>query len=113
MEDQLGVSVTSVYNKLQRIEPHTSRAFVRYAYEATVSVLREIGGVPRNFLSGYSMRIVDGNQLAARNIESRKRDRFALHLFPASHWLFLILVMTVYGLLPNRRWICTRAIDSG
>lgn len=80
MEDQLGVSVTSVYNKLQRIEPHTSRAFVRYAYEATVSVLREIGGVPRNFLSGYSMRIVDGNQLAST--EHRIKETRSLRAAP-------------------------------
>lgn len=80
MAKQLGVSITSVYNKLQRIEPHTSRAFVKYAYEATVCVLREIGGVQRNFLSGYAMRIVDGNQLAAS--EHRIKETRSLRAAP-------------------------------
>lgn len=80
LKEQLGVSITSVYNKLQRIEPHTSRAFVKYAYEAAVTVLREIGGVQRNFLSGYAMRIVDGNQLAAS--EHRIKETRALRAAP-------------------------------
>lgn len=80
MAAQLGVSITAIYNKLQRIEPQTSRAFVKYAYEATVSVLREIGGVQRNFLSGYAMRIVDGNQLAAS--EHRIKETRSLRAAP-------------------------------
>lgn len=64
MAKELGVSVTSVYNKLQRIEPPTSRALVRHAYQRAVDVQQEIGGVQRNLLAGYAMRILDGNHLA-------------------------------------------------
>lgn len=64
MINEMEVSVTSVYNKLQRIEPPTSRALVQHAYRSAAEVQQEIGGVPRNLLSGYAMRILDGNHLA-------------------------------------------------
>jgi IS4 transposase len=64
MASEMGVSVTAVYNKLQRIESQTSRALVRHAYQYAVEVQREIGGVQRNLLPGYAMRILDGNHLA-------------------------------------------------
>lgn len=64
IQDQLQVSITSVYNKLQRIEPQTSRALVRHAYEQTVAICREVGCVSRNDLPGYVTRILDGNHLS-------------------------------------------------
>lgn len=63
MFDRLDVSVTSIYNKLQRIEPQTSQALVRHAYREAVAVCREIGGVPRHDVPGYATRILDGNHL--------------------------------------------------
>lgn len=64
MYEQLDVSVTSVYNKLQRVEPPISQAVVRQAYQQTVAVCRQLGGVSRNDLAGYATRILDGNHLA-------------------------------------------------
>lgn len=80
MAEQLGVSITSIYNKLQRIEPQTTRAFVKYSYEATVALQREIGSVQRNILSGYALRIIDGNHLAAT--EHRIKETRALRAAP-------------------------------
>lgn len=80
MSERLGVSITSVYNKLQRIETQTSRAFVKYAYEAAVAVQREIGGVQRNALSGYSLRIIDGNHLSGT--EHRIKETRSLRAAP-------------------------------
>lgn len=77
---ELGVSVTSVYNKLQRIEPATSRALVRHAYQYAVEIQQEIGGVPRNLLPGYAMRILDGNHLAGT--EHRIKETRALKAAP-------------------------------
>jgi IS4 transposase len=61
--EQLGVSCTALYNKLQRIEPQTSRALVVGAYQQTVEVQRTIGNVKRYDVPGYSTRILDGNHL--------------------------------------------------
>lgn len=64
MFEKLDVSVTSVYNKLQRVEPQTSRAIVHHSYEQIVAINREIGSVALNDLPGYKTRILDGNHLA-------------------------------------------------
>lgn len=80
LSEQLGVSITSIYNKLQRIEPQTSRAFVKYSYEATVAIQREVGGVHRNALSGYALRILDGNHLSGT--EHRIKETRALRAAP-------------------------------
>ena len=64
MTDEISVSVTAVYNKLQRIEPQTITATVRYCYQQTVEVCQQIGGVKRNDLPGYATRILDGNHIS-------------------------------------------------
>lgn len=63
-EKQLLVSKTAMYEKLQRVEPPTSQALVRHAYRQVVEVRRALGSVPRHRLSGYVMRILDGNHLS-------------------------------------------------
>ena len=63
MANELGVSNTALYNKLQRIEPNTSRSLVQRAYDCAVEINKAIGGVKRNDLPGYSTRILDGNHL--------------------------------------------------
>jgi IS4 transposase len=64
MRDQLGVSLTATYGKLQRIEPGLSQALVRYAYQQTVAVRKAFGTRPRHDIAGYETRILDGNHLA-------------------------------------------------
>ena len=64
MFENIDVSVTSLYNKLQRIEPQTSRALVRHAHEQIVAINRQIGLVAHNDVAGYTTRILDGNHLA-------------------------------------------------
>ena len=62
--EQLDVSVTSVYNKLQRVEPQTSRALVRHAYRECVAVCPRLGGAADPDVRGYATRILDGNHLS-------------------------------------------------
>ena len=64
MKDELLVSKTAVYEKLQRIEPQTVRELVRYSYQRVVEVRREFGGVPQHELAGYDERILDGNHFS-------------------------------------------------
>lgn len=65
MQEQLGVSVTAVYEKLQRIELPVTQQLVRQSYRQSVEICQAIGGVARHDVSGYSTRILDGNWLAA------------------------------------------------
>jgi len=60
---RLGASCTALYNKLQRIEPQTSRALVQHSYRSTVETQKVLGGVERHDVAGYQTRILDGNHL--------------------------------------------------
>lgn len=64
MKEQLGVSVTAVYEKLQRVELPIAQRLVRHSYRQTVEVCKAVGCVAQNDLPGYSTRILDGNWLA-------------------------------------------------
>jgi hypothetical protein len=63
--EEIGVSVTSVYNKLQGIEPETSACLARYSAEAITPIIEEIGGALPPLLPGYRVKILDGNCLEA------------------------------------------------
>jgi hypothetical protein len=63
--DTLPVSVTSVYNKLNGIEPPISCALVHHTADRLGNVIRAMGGQMPDLLPGYRVRILDGNHLAA------------------------------------------------
>ena len=62
---EMGVSVTSLYNKLNGMETTTSRALVR---ETAVEFARDIAdlkGARRPWLPGYRVKVLDGNCIEA------------------------------------------------
>jgi Transposase DDE domain len=59
------VSLTSVYNKLQGIEPEVCCELVRYTAARLLPVQRLVHGRLAPWLPGYRVRILDGNHLAA------------------------------------------------
>jgi IS4 transposase len=63
--DWFGVSVTSLYNKLQGVEPTVSAELVRYAANRIGDVIRVLGAELPALLPGYTVKILDGNALAA------------------------------------------------
>jgi IS4 transposase len=63
--DWFPVSVTSLYNKLQGIEPDVSAELVRYAADRIGNVVTALGGELPALLPGYPVKILDGNALAA------------------------------------------------
>jgi IS4 transposase len=79
--EEISVSITSVYNKLNGLEPEIAAALVRYtAYELT-PVIGEMGGARAPLVKGYRTKILDGNCLAAtqhRLKELRQRAAGAL-----------------------------------
>lgn len=64
-DEDIAVSVTSIYNKLEHVEPETSAALVRYSAQATGAVIEAMGAKLPPWLPGYRMKILDGNCLRA------------------------------------------------
>ena len=62
-KESIGVSVNSVYDKLQGIETAVSRALVRQTASQMRAIIEATGGVRKPLLRGYRTKIVDGNHL--------------------------------------------------
>jgi Transposase DDE domain len=65
IKDRIPVSITSVYNKLDGIEPAVSAELVRHTARRLEPVIRQLGGQLPEVLPGYRVKILDGNHLAA------------------------------------------------
>lgn len=63
--ESLPVSITSLYNKLNGIEPGITAALVKHTADRLGPVIAEMGGELPALLPGYRVRIIDGNHLAA------------------------------------------------
>lgn len=59
--EDIGVSVTSVYNKLNGIETETSAELVRYASEQVEPIIIELLGEQTPLLPGKRIKLLDGN----------------------------------------------------
>ncbi len=64
-KEQIGVSVASVYNKLNGIEVNTSAELVRYAAGAVRPIIEGLNGTRRSPLPGYAVKLLDGNCIEA------------------------------------------------
>ena len=60
-EEDIGVSITSFYNKLNGIEAETSAALVRYASAQVSPIIESLGGTNPAPLPGYRLKLLDGN----------------------------------------------------
>ena len=63
--EDIAVSLTSVYNKLNGLETPVAAAFVRSVFQQLEPVQRQLGGTLPELIPGYQVRILDGNHLAA------------------------------------------------
>jgi hypothetical protein len=63
--EEIGVSITSVYNKLNGISTVTSSELVRESAAQCAEIVREMGGERAPWLEGYRIRILDGNCIEA------------------------------------------------
>lgn len=64
-ESDRTVSLTAVYNKLDRVETVVSEALVADAASQAEGVIDDLGGCLEPWLPGYHCRILDGNHLSA------------------------------------------------
>ena len=62
---EIEVSIQSVYNKLNGLEPHIVEALVRYGAMKAKALIVKLGGALPSLLEGYRVKILDGNHLAA------------------------------------------------
>jgi hypothetical protein len=79
LDQSVPVSLTSVYNKLQGIEPNVSAELVRYTAGRLLPVQDLVHGMRDPWLVGYKVRILDGNHLAAtqHRLEETRREAAA------------------------------------
>ena len=64
-EEEMGVSVGAVYDKLKGGEVHTSAELVRFSVAQFAPLIQELGGLREAWVPGYRGKIVDGNCLEA------------------------------------------------
>ena len=64
-EKEIGVSITSVYNKLNGIESNTSAELVRYAAKEAKPIIEALGGAINPLLPGFRAKLLDGNCIKA------------------------------------------------
>lgn len=61
----ISVSLTSLYNKLQGIEPEVSSQLVAHTARQLQPLIQEVGGALPEPIPGYEMNVLDGNAIAA------------------------------------------------
>lgn len=61
--EEMNVSRTAVYDKLNGVETNVSSAIVRETARSMASLIEFVGGKSPQILSGYKIRILDGNCL--------------------------------------------------
>jgi IS4 transposase len=65
IHERVPVTLKSVYEKLQHIEPPVSAALVNHVAGRCDGLVRELGGTCLALLPGHRVKILDGNHLAA------------------------------------------------
>jgi hypothetical protein len=65
VQEDLPVTLSALYGKLDGTEPDVCAALVRYTASRLGSVIEELGGQLPSLLPGYRVKIIDGNHLAA------------------------------------------------
>lgn len=60
-KEQIGVSITSLYNKLNGIESATSAELVRYAAGQVAPIIEKLGAETVCALPGFRIKLLDGN----------------------------------------------------
>jgi IS4 transposase len=63
--ENISVSVTSLYNKLNGMKTETSAALVRYVARESEGIIREMEGELPAILPGYRTKLLDGNCIEA------------------------------------------------
>ena len=74
--EHIGVSATSVYNKLNGLEPAVTAGLVNFASDQAGALIEQLGGAKPPPLPGWRMKVLDGHWLGGR--EHRLKELRAL-----------------------------------
>lgn len=80
--DKIAVSIRALYGKLANIEPGVSAALVAHTAKQLQPVIKRLGGGLPALLSGYRVRILDGNHLAGTEHRLRELRTLAAGALP-------------------------------
>ncbi len=86
LEELLDVSVKSVYNKINKVEPEVSRQLVCQTAARVKAVIDELGVFNDSPIPGYEVRIVDGNHHPASEHRLEALRDVAAAPLPVCHW---------------------------
>ena len=86
MSDEIGVSKTAVYDKLNRLEPNVSKALVKSIANDLTTIIHQLGVSRPELLPGYRVKILDGNGLGATE---HRLERAAQHRSWGFAWKIL------------------------
>jgi hypothetical protein len=64
-QDDMRVSATALYNKLDGVEPEVSAALVHDSAELAEPVVKALGASHPRWIPGYQIKVLDGNHLSA------------------------------------------------
>jgi IS4 transposase len=64
-KEDLGVSTTALYNKLDRVEPTVAAALVRDSARLAEPVIQALHASHPRWVPGYTVKVLDGNHLSA------------------------------------------------
>ena len=64
-KEDLGVSTTALYNKLDRVETTVAAALVRDSARLAEPVIQALHASHPRWVPGYTVKVLDGNHLAA------------------------------------------------
>jgi IS4 transposase len=77
--EQLQAAISSVYTKLEHVEPKVVRALVRYSYARTREICNHLRVWDTREIAGYRTKILDGNHLSGteHRLKELRRERAA------------------------------------
>lgn len=81
---ELNVSRTAVYDKLNRVETPVSAAIVRETAIPMASLIELVGGESPQLLPGYKIRVLDGNCLEKTDHRLEVLEQLARGRYQAS-----------------------------
>jgi hypothetical protein len=88
-KDDFTVSVTSLYNKLEGVEPPVARALVRESAARLAPVIQELRAELPAPLPGYRVKVIDGNHLTGT--DHRLKETRVLHSSPLPGQALVVL----------------------
>ena len=88
-EEKVGVSAAALYEKLKNIETCTSQALVRETAAEMASLIDQMDGTLPPLAPGYSIRILDGNCIAAAHHRIKELRHTAAGALPGKSLVVL------------------------